>query len=87
VSLNGLAEEARKKGIEPGSPESRILGARIVDALGEAYARMIFGAGFVHGAPRRPGHAFGRSPGRPGRRITPFDATSSGNDRNFVSRP
>ena len=57
VSLNNLAEEAKKKGIEPGSPEAKILGSKIVGALGEAYARMIFGAGFVHGDPH-PGNVF-----------------------------
>ena len=57
VSLNNLAEEAKKQGVEPGSPEAKILGAKIVGALGEAYARMIFGAGFVHGDPH-PGNVF-----------------------------
>lgn len=57
VSLNNLAEEAKKRGVEPGSPEAKILGAKIVGALGEAYARMIFGAGFVHGDPH-PGNVF-----------------------------
>ena len=57
VSLNNLAAEARKRGVEPGSPEAKILGSRIVRALGEAYARMIFGAGFVHGDPH-PGNVF-----------------------------
>ena len=55
VSLNNLAAEAKKRGVEPGSPEAKILGSRIVRALGEAYARMIFGAGFVHGDPH-PGN-------------------------------
>ena len=57
VSLNNLAAEAKKRGVEPGSPEAKILGSRIVRALGEAYARMIFGAGFVHGDPH-PGNVF-----------------------------
>jgi len=57
VSLNNLVAEAAKKGIAPGSPEAKILGSRIVRALGEAYARMIFGAGFVHGDPH-PGNIF-----------------------------
>ena len=57
VSLNNLAEAAEKKGIAPGSPEAKILGAKIVSSLGEAYARMIFGAGYVHGDPH-PGNVF-----------------------------
>mmetsp|Transcript_35222 Transcript_35222/g.109184 ORF Transcript_35222/g.109184 Transcript_35222/m.109184 type:complete len:608 (-) Transcript_35222:18-1841(-) len=63
VSLNNLADEAKKRGIEPGSPEAKILGASIVEALGEAYARMIFGAGFVHGDPH-PGNVFIQPGGR-----------------------
>ena len=55
VSLNNLAAAAAERGVEPGSPEAKIMGTRIVTALGEAYARMIFGAGYVHGDPH-PGN-------------------------------
>lgn len=39
----------KERGIEEGSPESAIFGRRLLNALTEAYARMLFGPGFIHG--------------------------------------
>mmetsp|Transcript_30809 Transcript_30809/g.46972 ORF Transcript_30809/g.46972 Transcript_30809/m.46972 type:complete len:608 (-) Transcript_30809:16-1839(-) len=57
VPLNKLQEKLRERGIEPGSPESKIAGRRILDSLALAFGRMIFGAGFIHGDPH-PGNIF-----------------------------
>jgi aarF domain-containing kinase len=51
VPLNRLQETLQERGIEPGSPESKIAGRRILDSLSLAFGRMIFGAGFIHGDP------------------------------------
>lgn len=50
--LSRLGERAA-----PNSPEAKFAGGKIVTALGEAYARMIFNGGFVHGDPH-PGNIF-----------------------------
>ena len=55
--LNRLAGEMEKRGIKPGSPESRIAGVRILEQLTEAFGRMMLGAGFIHGDPH-PGNIF-----------------------------
>eukprot|EP00747_Dinoflagellata_sp_TGD_P032045 gnl/TRDRNA2_/TRDRNA2_135695_c0_seq1.p1 gnl/TRDRNA2_/TRDRNA2_135695_c0~~gnl/TRDRNA2_/TRDRNA2_135695_c0_seq1.p1 ORF type:complete len:690 (+),score=178.84 gnl/TRDRNA2_/TRDRNA2_135695_c0_seq1:46-2115(+) len=57
VPLNRLSETMKKRGIDPDSPESKIAGIRILDSLSEAFERMIFGAGFIHGDPH-PGNIF-----------------------------
>ncbi|KAJ1445032.1 ABC1 family-domain-containing protein [Pelagophyceae sp. CCMP2097] len=57
VPLSKLAAEAKKRGILPGSPEARLVGRTVVTALADAYACMIFDAGFVHGDPH-PGNVF-----------------------------
>mmetsp|Transcript_23863 Transcript_23863/g.43308 ORF Transcript_23863/g.43308 Transcript_23863/m.43308 type:complete len:396 (-) Transcript_23863:814-2001(-) len=51
IPLNRLQETLQERGIEPGSPESKIAGRRILDSLSLAFGRMIFGAGFIHGDP------------------------------------
>eukprot|EP00980_Cylindrotheca_fusiformis_P021075 scaffold8079_cov121-Cylindrotheca_fusiformis.AAC.3 len=51
VPLNKLQETMIEKGIEPGSPEAKLAGLRILDSLSLAFGRMIFGAGFIHGDP------------------------------------
>ena len=43
--------------VEPGSPESLFLGNKILSALTDAYAHMIFGSGIIHGDPH-PGNIF-----------------------------
>ena len=48
VPLNKLREKMLEKGIEPGSPESKIAGRRILNSLALAFGRMIFGSGFIH---------------------------------------
>ena len=55
--LNRLAGEMEKRGIKPGSPESKIAGRRILEQLTEAFGRMMLGAGFIHGDPH-PGNIF-----------------------------
>ena len=55
--LNRLAGEMEKRGIKPGSPESKLAGKRILTQLTEAFGRMILGAGFIHGDPH-PGNIF-----------------------------
>ena len=57
VPLNKLQEKMKEKGIQPGSPESKIAGKRILNSLALAFGRMIFGAGFIHGDPH-PGNIF-----------------------------
>ena len=53
--LNKLSEAMKERGIEPGSPESKIAGTRILNSLAIAFGRMIFGSGFLHGDPH-PGN-------------------------------
>jgi len=55
VPLNRLQQVMKEKGIEPGSPEAKLGGKRILDSLAAAFERMIFAAGFVHGDPH-PGN-------------------------------
>lgn len=47
--ITRLKETMKERGIEEGSPESAIFGRRLLNALTEAYARMLFGPGFIHG--------------------------------------
>jgi predicted unusual protein kinase regulating ubiquinone biosynthesis (AarF/ABC1/UbiB family) len=49
--LNRLAGEMEKRGIKPGSAESKLAGRRILTQLTEAFGRMMLGAGFIHGDP------------------------------------
>ena len=62
--LSKLKEEMEKRGLDANSPESKLLGRRLLKALTEAYARMIFGSGFVHGDPH-PGNIFIMEGGAP----------------------
>lgn len=55
VPLNRLQETLQERGIQPGSPESKIAGHCILDSLSLAFGRMIFGGGFIHGDPH-PGY-------------------------------
>uniref|UniRef100_A0A0G4FBR3 Protein kinase domain-containing protein n=1 Tax=Chromera velia CCMP2878 TaxID=1169474 RepID=A0A0G4FBR3_9ALVE len=55
--LNMLSEEMKRRGVDPDSDESKFAGRAILSALTEAYARMIFGPGFIHGDPH-PGNIF-----------------------------
>ena len=55
--LNKLSEKMKERGIEAGSPEAKIAGRRILKALSEAFGRMIFKSGFIHGDPH-PGNIF-----------------------------
>ncbi|KAJ8606280.1 hypothetical protein CTAYLR_010312 [Chrysophaeum taylorii] len=55
VSLSAL--RAKAQDLDPRSPEAQILGTKIVKSIGEAYARMIFNGGHIHGDPH-PGNIF-----------------------------
>ncbi|KAL1508727.1 hypothetical protein AB1Y20_004822 [Prymnesium parvum] len=63
VPLNRLANTMKERGIEPGSPESKLAGRRILSQLSEAFSRMMLGAGFIHGDPH-PGNIFVQEGGR-----------------------
>ena len=47
--LSQIAAEMTKRGVVAGSPESLLLGRRLLTALTDAYAAMIFGSGIIHG--------------------------------------
>ena len=55
--LSKLAKEMESKGFKAGSPESLVLGRRLLQALTDAYSNMIFGSGIIHGDPH-PGNIF-----------------------------
>jgi len=55
--LSRLRDEMNKQGILPGSPEAKFAAQRLLTSLTEAFARMIFGPGFIHGDPH-PGNIF-----------------------------
>ncbi|CAM9306133.1 unnamed protein product [Ectocarpus sp. 12 AP-2014] len=57
MALNRLAERLTELGLVETSPEARVFGKRLLTSLTEAFGRMIFGAGFVHGDPH-PGNIF-----------------------------
>eukprot|EP00752_Nemacystus_decipiens_P011646 g10339.t1 len=57
MALNRLAEKLTELGLVETSPEARVFGKRLLTSLTEAFGRMIFGAGFVHGDPH-PGNIF-----------------------------
>lgn len=48
-ALSRLASEMTSRGIQPGSPESLLLGNKLLTALTDAYGSMIFGSGIIHG--------------------------------------
>eukprot|EP01041_Mallomonas_annulata_P000519 gene519-995_t len=50
-ALSKVANEMKALGIEAGSPESQLFGRKLLSALTDAYARMIFGSGIIHGDP------------------------------------
>ena len=58
IPLNQLGEQMRKtKGIEPGSIEAKFAGREILQQLADAFGRMIFHQGAIHGDPH-PGNIF-----------------------------
>jgi aarF domain-containing kinase len=57
IPLSRLNEEMHKRGIVGGSLESKLLGKKLLTALTDAYASMIFGSGIIHGDPH-PGNIF-----------------------------
>mmetsp|Transcript_58798 Transcript_58798/g.86054 ORF Transcript_58798/g.86054 Transcript_58798/m.86054 type:complete len:644 (-) Transcript_58798:444-2375(-) len=57
VSLNRLAEEMEREGIQGDADEAKVLGTKLLIALTEAFGRMFFGPGFIHGDPH-PGNIF-----------------------------
>ena len=57
IALSKVAKEMTDTGIKAGSPESILLGKRLLTALTDAYSNMIFGSGIIHGDPH-PGNIF-----------------------------
>ena len=57
IPLSKVAKEMKDRGIQPGSPESLLLGRKLLTALTDAYSNMIFGSGIIHGDPH-PGNIF-----------------------------
>eukprot|EP01036_Dinobryon_divergens_P027249 gene27250-35987_t len=57
IALSKIAAELTRRKVDPGSPESLFLGNKILSALTDAYASMIFGSGIIHGDPH-PGNIF-----------------------------
>ena len=55
--LSKLNEEMTKRGLSADSDEAKLLGRKLLVSLTEAYGRMIFGTGFIHGDPH-PGNIF-----------------------------
>ena len=51
IALSKLSVESEKRGIKPGSAEAQLLGRKLLSALTDAYASMIFGSGIIHGDP------------------------------------
>lgn len=50
-ALSQLAAEMSQRGVAAGSAESKLLGGKLLSALTDAYGRMIFGSGIIHGDP------------------------------------
>jgi aarF domain-containing kinase len=57
MALSKLAAEMTKRGVKAGSPESVLLGKKLLGSLTDAYSSMIFGSGIIHGDPH-PGNIF-----------------------------
>ena len=49
IALSKIASEMSARGVKPGSPESLVLGRKLLSALTDAYSSMIFGSGIIHG--------------------------------------
>jgi aarF domain-containing kinase len=56
-ALSQLGGEMEKRGVVAGSPESKLFGGKLLQALTDAYGSMIFGSGIIHGDPH-PGNIF-----------------------------
>ena len=57
IPLNKLGEKMKDRKVEEGSPEAILFANKLLTSLTEAFARMIFGPGFIHGDPH-PGNIF-----------------------------
>eukprot|EP00596_Hydrurales_sp_CCMP1899_P001988 CAMPEP_0119051372 /NCGR_PEP_ID=MMETSP1177-20130426/73012_1 /TAXON_ID=2985 /ORGANISM="Ochromonas sp, Strain CCMP1899" /LENGTH=511 /DNA_ID=CAMNT_0007030557 /DNA_START=211 /DNA_END=1743 /DNA_ORIENTATION=- len=57
IALSKVAAEMTLRGVKAGSPESTILGRKLLTALTDGYSSMIFGSGIIHGDPH-PGNIF-----------------------------
>ncbi|TFJ88515.1 hypothetical protein NSK_000089 [Nannochloropsis salina CCMP1776] len=55
--LTRLKDRMAERGIPEGSPEAAIFSRRLLSSLTEAFSRMVFGDGFLHGDPH-PGNIF-----------------------------
>eukprot|EP00981_Chlorochromonas_danica_P006672 scaffold1450_cov181-Ochromonas_danica.AAC.2 len=49
VNGTALSQIAKRSKLEPGSPEAKLFGGRLLKALTDAYGLMIFGSGIIHG--------------------------------------
>ena len=47
--LTRLKEKMVERGIAEGSPEAAVFSRRLLASLTEAFSRMVFGDGFLHG--------------------------------------
>mmetsp|Transcript_2142 Transcript_2142/g.3190 ORF Transcript_2142/g.3190 Transcript_2142/m.3190 type:complete len:648 (-) Transcript_2142:111-2054(-) len=63
VPLSQLKEEMERRGLGDDEDTKRLLGDKILDSLSEAFARMTFGTGFIHGDPH-PGNVFVQEGGK-----------------------
>ena len=57
IPLNKLGAKMKDRKVEEGSPEAILFANKLLTSLTEAFARMIFGPGFIHGDPH-PGNIF-----------------------------
>lgn len=48
-ALSRLGDEMERRGVVAGSPESKLFGGKLLQALTDAYGSMIFGSGIIHG--------------------------------------
>ena len=51
IALSKIASEMASRGVKAGSPESLVLGRKLLGSLTDAYSSMIFGSGIIHGDP------------------------------------
>lgn len=57
VPLSRAADEMKKRGIDPGSPEARLFGEKLLRSLTDVFSRSILESGFFHADPH-PGNIF-----------------------------
>lgn len=60
IALNRIKERMEERGFQEGGPEVILFGKKLLESLSEAFSRMIFGPGFIHGDPH-PGNSTSKS--------------------------